>query len=77
MALADAMEQAGRPSRARCSVGVLLEQLDDADRATLQAWLAARSITSASIERALVSQNHLIRQHTIKRHRKSECSCAV
>jgi hypothetical protein len=77
MALADALEQATKPRRLRCAIAILLEQLDAADRQTLVTWLVDAHISNAAIERALVSQNHLIRQHTVRRHRKNECSCVA
>lgn len=77
MALADALEQATKPRRLRCAIAVLLEQLDHDDKRTLAGWLTDLTISNAAIERALVSQGHLIRQHTVRRHRKNECSCVT
>lgn len=76
MSFADALRREHQPqARARCSVLIVAEQLDDADRAALIDAMTDPAISSSSIARALMSIGHSVRQHTINRHRRKDCSC--
>lgn len=59
-----------------CTVGRLLDGLNDDDRATLLGWLQDRTITSARITLALRARIAPdIGEHTIARHRRKMCRC--
>ena len=62
--------------RTRCSVTILLDELDNTDRATLLAAFGDTRIGNAMIARALAAEGHThIRANTIGRHRQGACSC--
>lgn len=80
MSLSDALQQqASRKYRMRCAIAVLLERLDDADAAALQAAIAGESpMTNGQIERALAAEGHShIKSYTVMRHRNGSCSCGT
>jgi hypothetical protein len=74
--LAAAIAREARPSGPRCSVAVLLGNLDAADRSALLDALSS-DIPAAVLGRALKAEGHQVAQGTIQRHRKGECSCDV
>lgn len=62
-----------------CGVEVVLDKLDEQDKATLLAVLADRAVSSAAIATALTSNGHEINPAVIARHRRvgaNGCRCA-
>lgn len=72
-ALQDAKEDS--PYGVRCSVGLLLASLPDADRATLLDWLTDPDNPSSVIHRGLTKAGHSVGYEAINRHRRSVCRC--
>jgi hypothetical protein len=66
--------KAYRPSRPRCSFGVILEALSDDDRATVVSALGS-PIPGTHIAKVLTSRGHPLKGETVQRHRKGDCSC--
>jgi hypothetical protein len=58
----------------RCSLGALLEDLPDTDRAALQAALDDRTIPTSIILRA-IQRNHNVAKASVGNHRKGVCQC--
>ena len=74
MNLADALNTEFRANhKPKCSTCILLTSLDKADAAALQTALADPKFTGAAIARALRSQNHIVGQANLMRHRRGEC----
>jgi len=74
LGLADALVKQQSTKRGpACSVCTLLSRLPKADREALQAALDDKSYTGTAIARALQSEGHNIRSHTLVRHRNKEC----
>lgn len=60
-----------------CSIRILMEDLDPADAKELQQAFEDRSIPGTAILRALKTRGYIdITDHTLQRHRRSECSCS-
>ena len=74
LAAALAAETGRKRAHSRCTVDILLDVMCDDDRNALMRAFASDA-TSASIARALRSENHDIAQQTLARHRKGECAC--
>lgn len=72
--LADELK-AYRPGRPRCSFGVILEALDEGDRASVVAALDDPSIPGTHVAKVLSSRGHPVKGDTVRRHGKGECSC--
>ena len=67
-----------RPPRGpECGVAIVLEQLDDKTRKTLQAALDNPHAPSTQISIALGKLGHRTSAHVIQRHRRNECRCGV
>lgn len=76
MSLAAAL--AAQPAARRgtpCTVGVVLDGLDQDDRAAAIQALADRTRTATSIAEALTSIGHPVAKQTVQRHRRGECRC--
>lgn len=74
MALADALVKQQTTKRGpRCTVCSLLSTLPKSEREALQSALNDKSYTGTSIARALQSEGHNVRSHTLNRHRNKEC----
>lgn len=71
------IEEAARTSGpgGKCSVGLLLKQLDEADRADLEAAIAVESIPAAVIARTMRSLGHRCPDDSVMRHRRKACAC--
>ena len=66
-----------RPPRGpECGVAIVLEQLDDKTRKTLQAALDNPHAPSTKISVALGELGHRTSSHVVQRHRRGECRCA-
>jgi hypothetical protein len=74
--LAAALAEAGKPSVGKCSIGQLIDKLDDLDR---QALLNAFSseLKGEQIAAALRSEGHQVQGQTIQRHRRGGCNCDI
>jgi len=60
----------------KCSVSILLDALDEADRKDLEAALADGSIPHTAISRALTKRGHDMHDKRVAAHRRGECACA-
>jgi len=72
MPLADhspAPTHTGKP----CSIGALLAELDEADRATLTDWIGR--YTDATVFESLRKAGHVVSLQQIGRHRRGICQC--
>jgi hypothetical protein len=76
VALADRDPRA-RPNGRPCSVGTLLGELSDDDRATLEDWLADTRYSESGIWAELKAEGHLIGRQSIGRHRREQCRCVA
>ena len=66
-----------RPPRGpECGLGIVLEQLDDKTRKTLQAALDNPHAPSTKISVALGELGHRTSSHVVQRHRRGECRCS-
>ena len=66
-----------RPPRGpECGVAIVLEQLDDKTRKTLQAALDNPHAPSTKIRVALGELGHRTSSHVVQRHRRNECRCS-
>ena len=66
-----------RPPRGpECGVAIVLEQVDDKTRKTLNAAMANPHAPSTKISAALSELGHRTSAHSIQRHRRNECRCA-
>lgn len=59
----------------RCTVALLLQQLDADQAARLSAALAADDIQHAAIVRVVDRWGHRLGYDAVKRHRKGDCRC--
>lgn len=59
-----------------CNLGLILQQLDDEDKATVERWCDDALITHASIARRLKKHGYPVAPDSIGRHRKQECLCS-
>ena len=77
MSLADDLQAVGPTGPGPlCTVGRLLDGLNDEDRATLLGWLQDKNLTTATITLALRSRiAPKIGDYTIQRHRRKLCRC--
>jgi len=55
----------------RCSVADILDQLDPAVRAALEAAMAREGITSAAIAETLSAHGYPVKGNTVARHRRA------
>ncbi len=58
-----------------CSMAVLLETLNDADREELQMWLDTPEISTQSISEALAREGIKRTPYVVGWHRKRNCRC--
>ena len=58
-----------------CSVSLLLEDLNDEDRAAVIEAMADAKIPSTAIDRALLKEGYRVGSHSLQRHRRGECAC--
>ncbi len=75
MGLKDALEteRQKRPGY-RCSVCTLLTELPAEDAEALQDALRTPEVQGSQIARALQSEGYDIKQNTVTRHRRGDCS---
>lgn len=64
-----------KPRRLRCSFVQAFEKLDQHDRATLTAALAADWVRHTDVTHWLAKRGIKLGAHTVQRHRNRECSC--
>lgn len=80
MALADRLTTPPAPKHGYpCSVGVLLDTLDQDDRDALLTMLGTperRGWSASDIYDALIAEGHKVGLQTINRHRGGKCRCA-
>lgn len=75
--LAAALSEQARPVPGpKCSVGQLLNELDDIDAQALRNALES-NMRGESISTALRGEGHRIAGTTIQRHRRNRCSCGA
>ena len=70
-----ATEAATRKVATPCTMGLLIDRLDDEDRAELATYLGDPAVTSTAISRALRKSGHALADCTVRRHRRGECAC--
>jgi hypothetical protein len=82
MSLSKALQAIGEDRKqvsVKCSVGVLLNSLDQSDRSALVEALANPQVSSASLSRFLKEHDYDIRHHVISNHRRrflgTGCRC--
>lgn len=74
MGLSEALQAAGEGrlrKGPRCTVGVLLDSLNNQDKEALVAALANRQVSAASLSLLLREHGHTIGPFTISNHRRS------
>lgn len=67
-------EQASAPGRMRCTVGLLLRELDDIDAQALRKAIDS-GMEGSRIAAALSSEGHRVAGQAIQRHRRRQCNC--
>lgn len=75
MSLADLAKAPARPGRKECSVAWIASQLDEQDRADLEAAIANPSAALEAISKALSQMGYHIAAQTIGRHAHGSCLC--
>lgn len=75
MSLAEAIAAQRVVKGPSCSISVIRAQLDDEDRAALDAAMARTGTPSSVIARALRANGHDVQHQTVQRHRRGECKC--
>jgi len=75
MALTDHKPEPRKHTGHDCSVNILLEQLDNKDRAELQSWLDDSNFTSEAIWHAIRAAGLHAGRQTVARHRAQTCRC--
>lgn len=79
MALADRLSAPPTPRHGTpCSIGALLEQLDEVERAALLEMLGTPENwgwPASAIFDALLAEGHRVSQQQINRHRGGQCRC--
>lgn len=62
-----------------CQFATVRNTLDDDDRQTLDAWMAAdpKDVPGANIARALRKEGHKITDQALNRHRRNDCDCGT
>lgn len=69
--------EARRPKGPPCGMAVILDQLDDQERAQLEEALSDRSITAHIIATVLTNHGHRVALQTVGRHRGGRCACGT
>lgn len=59
----------------KCSVGLLLKQLDDGDRTDLEQAIGTETIPAAVIARTMRSLGYKCPDDSVMRHRRKVCAC--
>lgn len=79
MALADKLANppAGATTGLPCSIGALLDRLEDAERAALQTMLDDRSWSQTMIWETLKSEGYTVGRQSVNRHRGNKCRCTA
>lgn len=77
MSLRDRVQSAQRDPGFACSIALIQDQLSGSDRAELDTVLADRALSAAAIARVLTAEGHVVRQQTVARHRRGDCSCGT
>lgn len=67
------MAQTGGP---RCSIARLFDELTEDDAAAVRKALASK-VDARDLSDILRGNGHRIMTHTIRRHRRDECSCST
>ena len=61
----------------RCGIAKRMDKLNDADRATLLAWLDNPEIEGTVIARNLTDEGLRTSEHMVRHHRNGRCSCGA
>lgn len=64
-----------QPEHKRCRVDQLSQHLDSEDYKTLLEVLANPNVSAAAISGILVSAGYVIKEDTLRRHRRGACLC--
>jgi hypothetical protein len=73
--LAEIMSQPSRRKGSRCTISVILTQLDAKDADELVIALADPFIPNVAISRVLRKRDQVIAPQTVGRHRRGDCLC--
>lgn len=60
----------------RCSVGKMLGELSDTDRAAVEDAINGSSVTAHDLSLVLRTYGHHVMPQTIRRHARDLCSCS-
>jgi len=71
------IEAKSRPQGPRCTVGILLDELNDHDTKILTVAMERPAIAGTAIAEYLTEQGHPMNASPINRHRKGRCSCGT
>lgn len=58
-----------------CSIGTVLEALDDTEKQALETMLADRSWSQDMIWQALKDEGYTVGRQSVNRHRADKCRC--
>ena len=76
MALSDSIERHTTKSESKCTLAIILEMLDDKDRAELLNHIR-KGTPSMTLVAALRSEGYHIAEVTFNNHRNERCKCPV
>lgn len=77
MKLSEALAQSRPRIGAECATGRIINSVDDATRAEIEAALADPSLSNAHLARAFTLLGHRIGDGAVQRHRAGGCRCAL
>lgn len=75
MSLLESYEQL-RQAKQLCSLGKLINSLDEVDQGYLNRWLDDTDMTNHSIAQLLTNAGHVIHRGTVGDHRRGVCRCS-
>jgi hypothetical protein len=75
MALKDHAPQGPRPTGKPCSVQLLIDRLNETDRAELHAWMYELGHSQEAIYKSITDAGETVGKQTINRHRSRGCRC--
>lgn len=74
---AEILELSQESKQTTCTIGMILADMSDIDRAGLEKALATPAFTGTAITAILKRRGHHISSHTVQRHRRGGCGCVA
>lgn len=64
-----------KPPQQLCSLGKIMDTLDESDRYVLSGWLEDETMNSHRVTRLLNHAGYVVHRNTVADHRKGVCRC--